>query len=402
MKYILSLLLIFNFLFSNSQCDPTALITLQTRASQTDTNIGWELKKHYSFYNPTCVSQNILLVHLVGSYDSPFSTLLFPSIAANKGFHVVSLKYPNGTAAQSACGNSSDPNCYENFRKEIIEGIDYSTDVSVDTNDCINNRLLKLLQYLEANNPGQNWGNYYSGNTILWNKIIVSGHSQGGGHAALIAKNQPLKRVLMFASPNDFSTFFNAPAPWTNQVSVTSNSEYYGFNNLHDDVVNFSDQFATWSNLGMPSFGDTVNVLTTSSPYSNSHQLYTIFDTSGVGGNHSAVVYDSKTPLDAFGQPLFQPVWEYMLGDYLAGIEEVQNGFFTVLPNPVENEFTITFADATPKKQMEVIDLLGNTVLTKEVSENEKVSVSHLKSGVYFVRIMDAYSNVYSAKIIKK
>lgn len=162
-----------------SQCDPNSLITIQTRASVTDANISWELKKHYSFYNPTCPPQNTLVVHLVGSYDNPSSTLLFPSVAANKGFHVVSLKYPNGTAAQSACGGSSDPNCYSNFRKEIIEGFDYSTDVNVDTIDCINNRLLKLLQYLELNNPGQNWSNYFSGNTILWNSINISHLKKG-------------------------------------------------------------------------------------------------------------------------------------------------------------------------------------------------------------------------------
>lgn len=172
----------------NQSCIESSLVIQQIRAKDTDSNIDWEINKHYTYYNPTCVQRNILVVHLVGSYDNPSNNLMFPSYVANNGFHVVSLKYPDSTAAQTACNNSTDIDCYEKFRREIIEGGDFHPDITVDVPNAINNRLIKLLMYLDTNNPNENWGNYYSGSTINWNKIIVLGHSQGVGPAAYIAK----------------------------------------------------------------------------------------------------------------------------------------------------------------------------------------------------------------------
>jgi pimeloyl-ACP methyl ester carboxylesterase len=43
-------------------------------------------------------------------------------------------------------------------------------------------------------------------------RMILAGHSQGGGHAAFIAMRHEVARVLMFGSPKDFSTRFNQPA----------------------------------------------------------------------------------------------------------------------------------------------------------------------------------------------
>lgn len=152
--------------FSNAQCDSSSMQLIQVRASDTDPNISWELARHHVFINEDCNPQNKLLVHMVGSYDNPTSTLKFPAIAANNGFHVVSLRYPNSVAAQTACAGNSDSTCYLKFRKEILEGIDYSTEVDVDTIDCVYNRLIKLLKYLDTNYPSQNWGQFYSGDEV--------------------------------------------------------------------------------------------------------------------------------------------------------------------------------------------------------------------------------------------
>lgn len=405
---LVSIFLIYSAM--NAQmCNPDSLITTQIRASNTDSNISWELYEHYSFYNPTCVSKNTLLVHLVGSYDNPSSTTLFPELAANNGFHVVSLKYPNSTAAQSACGNSSDPNCYLNFRKEIIEGVDYSTETSVDSSDCINNRLIKLLQYLDDNNSGENWNNYFSGNTTGWNNIIISGHSQGGGHAAVIAINKPVKRVLMFASPNDYSTFFNAPATWTTTTHLANDSAYYGFNNLNDDVVDFSGQFETWNNLGMTAFGNSINVETSTSPYLNSHQLYTSYDTTGIGGNHSVMILDSKTPLDNFGKPLFEPVWKHMLGIYEAssfvspgniGVEQI-----IAYPNPFENSFFIQLNTRLKEQYtLQIFDVLGQLKLATTINGEKVIEFegSTFEKGFYIVQLTSSSKVVTTTTLIKK
>ncbi len=295
-------------------CDPSSLIEQRVRAHDTDPNIAWELYRHISFYNPSCQSQNTLVVHLVGSFDKPASTSLFPKLAANNGFDVISLKYPNQIAAKNVCANSSDLDCYLNFRKEIIEGKDYSDNTSVDVTNSINNRLLKLLQYLAPNYPEQNWSKYFQGDNINWQQIIISGHSQGGGHAAVIAMTNKVKRVLMFAAPNDYSDYYHAPAAWTSLPHSTPNSAYFAFNNLNDKVVKPSQQFAIWQNLGLATFGQLVNVDNTKAPFANTHQLSTSYQTTGIGANHSAVILDSRTPLDKKMQPVFLQVWKYMLG----------------------------------------------------------------------------------------
>jgi hypothetical protein len=321
---------------------------------------------------------------LGGSYGKPGNYLLFPELAGNNGFNVINLHYPNGTASKTACGTSSDTNCFVKFRNEIIEGVDYSTHVSVDSSNCIYNRVIKLLQYLHTNNPSQNWNSFFIGNTVNWNKVIISGHSQGGGHAALIGVTKPLKRVIMFASPNDYNNNLNMPAPWTSSTKVTSDSSYYGFAHLYDNIVNSSEQFQIWNNLSLPTFGDTTNIDQVSFPYSNSRQLYTKLIDSGAS-NHSLMILDKDTPIVA-GKPLFEPVWKYLLAiENLVSISEVENGIqFHLYPNPAQHKL---FIDCSFEiKKLTILGISGAFVFQQFVTTNT-IDIQGLKPGIYFLTI---------------
>jgi len=272
---------------------------------------------HQIFYNPTSTPQNTLLVHLVGSGDTTGSTLLFPTLAANSGLHCINLDYRNGVSGQAACADVPNPDCHLNWRKEIIEGFNYSPDIIVSQSSSINNRLLKLLQYLNSNTPNQNWGQYFSGNSILWNKIIVSGHSQGGGHAAVIGITQPVKRVLMFGSPNDYIDTLNLNAPWSSLPHVVSDSNYYSFNALYDEIVNYWKQYNHSQSLGQSTYGDTVLVDNSLYPFNNTRQLYTIQEAPGgfpIELTHDIMIRDYETPINGLGEAEFACVWTYMLG----------------------------------------------------------------------------------------
>ena len=368
-KLLLPILFVFLYSLSQAQtCDPDSLQTIITRASQTDPNISFELKQHYSYYNPTCVSRNTLLLHLGGSFGKPGNYQLFPELAGNNGFNVINLHYPNGTASKTACGPSTETPCFVKFRKEILEGIDYSTTVSVDSNNCIYNRVIKLLKYLHANHPTQNWNSFYSGNTVNWNKVIVSGHSQGGGHAALIGVTKPLKRVIMFASPNDYNNTLNIAAPWTSSTKITADSLYYGFANLYDDVVNSSEQFRIWNNLGMPTYGDTTNVDGAMSPYSYSRQLYSqLVDLTN--SEHSSMILDAETPIVA-GVPVYEPVWKYLLGiNNLVSISENEFGInFKIYPNPAQNQLFIDYKSNIDK--LRIIGVSGIIIYSQKQYTN--------------------------------
>jgi hypothetical protein len=89
------------------------------------------------------------MVYLVGTGANPSGTLYFPKLAANNGFHVVSLKYPNSLSAQVPCRTCPDEDCYEDFRKEILEGIDYSSACKCRCHQ------LRLQQVAEINDLSQ-------------------------------------------------------------------------------------------------------------------------------------------------------------------------------------------------------------------------------------------------------
>lgn len=384
------------FLFSASSafsqgCDSLLLNIVEVRANDTDNNIPWELSRHYTFFNPDCVPKNKLLVHLVGTIDNPSSTQLFTSLAANHGFHVLSLKYKNNLSAQTACNSSTDVDCHFKFRREIIEGVDYSPEVEVDSVNAIYNRLLRLLHYMDSNYPTQNWGQYFSGNNINWNKIIVSGHSQGGGHAAVIGITQPLIRVLMFASPNDYSNHFNQVAPWTNLPHVAADSAYYSFNNINDLVSEYNTQYTAALNIGVGLFGDTVSVDNTAYPYQLSHNLYTSIDSSGFTVNHGMVVIDNNVPLDSNGKPIFEEVWKYMLGIDcpLSGTPDFQTSdYFTLFPNPTDTYVNVVVNNDYIGEEIFIYDTamkLQKRIFIEQTTSG--ICIQSLANGLYFVKI---------------
>ncbi len=355
-------------------------------AHQTEPGISTESDNHVTFYNPTSNHCGQLLIHLPGTSDSPNSTLLFPSMAANMGFHAFNLKYPNSSgSAYSACNSSSDPSCYLNFRKEVLQGIDFSTEANVDSVNSIYNRIIRLIEYLDLNFPSEDWGQFIFGGQLIWNKVVLSGHSQGGGHAAVAAIDHAVKRVLMFASPNDYSNTFSAPANWTNMSKATADSCFFGFASVHDELIgDIFWQTEAWAAMGLDAFGDTTNVDHANSPYSNSRQLYTSYDTTGIFGDHSVMLLDFKTPVDATGEPLFKPVWQYMLGSCsTTGIVEPDESSLSLYPNP-SSEHLIIEADYTTYS---IVDLSGKVITSGRAPQNKIIDTTHLDNGIYLIRI---------------
>ena len=366
-------------------CDTNALIIDQVRASDTDSNIPVELPRHYTFFNPDCTPRNTLLVHMVGTFAAPYQSVLFPKHAANNGFHVLSLKYINDEAAQTACGNSNDIDCHYKFRKEIIDGEDLSTETAVDSVNNIQNRLIRLLQYMESNNPTQNWGQYFTGDSIHWVQVMLSGHSQGGGHAAMMAIERSVKRVIMFASPNDYSINFTQVASWTNLPHVTAGSAYFSFNNSNDLVAEYAWQYGAAQNLGVQ--GDSIDVFNNDCPFNSSHNLYLSTDFGSFGSSHGSVVHDSNVPTDGNGEPLYKNVWSYLLGiDCLPLKVSEENMEINVYPNPGESELHIQ--SETIVRNLTIANMLGAIILNNTVSAKDfHVDLSNVLPGSYILQL---------------
>jgi pimeloyl-ACP methyl ester carboxylesterase len=152
-----------------------------------------------------------------------------------------------------------------------------------------------LLLYLNSQHPNEGWLNYLNGNAPKWSSLVVAGHSQGGGEAALIAKKHQVARVVMFAAPVDYSNTLMTFAPWLSAPHATSTENYYGFvhvNDLYAEAV-----ITVWGLLGMNIYGERVLVDGELPPYNQSHQLMTATTPTATGQNsyHSSVAVDNSS-----------------------------------------------------------------------------------------------------------
>jgi len=277
--------------------------------------------------SPAVTASGKLLVFLPGTQGVPTQYRYLLRAGANRGFHAVGLNYVNRQAMGGLCQGSSDPDCFWNARRVVIFGglPPVSNQTPVATADSIFNRLYKLLGYMHSNYPSEGWGQFIkSDSTVNWSKVILAGHSQGGGHVGVLAKTVLLSRAVYFSSPEDWRGFFGpgSPANWSAKTNVTPASRQYGFGADLDTFVPNSHAIAHWDNLQLskPNSGPVL-VDNSSAPFGNSHQLHTAlnFNPASQAGSdnlsqHGITVLDTATPLDGSGKPLFDSigVWAYL------------------------------------------------------------------------------------------
>lgn len=303
----------------------------QIYATQTDANItaapGAGEAPHVVINpSPLVTPQGQLVVFLPGTQGRPTQYAYILRAAASLGFYAVGLNYPNQTAMGSLCRNSADSNCYWTARNEVLWGnvppVPGQSDVTEA--DSIVNRLNKLLVWMNATYPDEGWGQFLGNDdTVDWGKVVVAGHSQGGGYAGVLAKEVLLSRAVYFSSPDDWNELANQPANWTSKPNVTPPDRQYGFGSDADSLVPNSHAVAHWDSLGLyrPAAGPVL-VDNAGPPFSGSHQLITSLaynpaSTAPTVGlkNHGITVVDTSTPVDGAGKPLFavNGVWSYLL-----------------------------------------------------------------------------------------
>ncbi|CAG5082411.1 BPSS1187 family protein [Parvicella tangerina] len=334
---------------------------------------------------PNTTPLNKLFVFFGGTGSKTMFLQRISNKASDLGYHVINLAYPNSVPALF-CSNSSDLMCFDNFREELFYGTPVSSIVSIDSLNSLNTRLKNLLNYLSVTYPSDNWNQYISQDSIHWNKIAVGGHSQGAGHAAYCAKKNNVDRVLMFSGANDFSDYYNSPANWITGSSLTDASRFYAFLNLFDEAAGFADQYQNLIGFGMTQTTDTIRVDNVSSPYNNSQCLYTTSNAQPPQTNkfHGSTVVDPRTPLDSNGNPIFDPVWDYMLTSAtVLGLNETsQVNQTAAYPNPTNG--LVRLKVDTQIEDNFIIDINGRHLGSLKIIDNE-LDISHLPNATYFV-----------------
>jgi len=284
----------------------------------TDTAINLALDSHYAL-NPanTVTWANKLFVFLPGTGAIAQNYRLILRTGAARGYHTIGLTYPNDEAIGTLCSTDADLDCHGKAREEVITGVSLSDKVDVNVTNSIVNRLIKLLTYLNRQHPNEGWGQFLIAGQPAWQKITMSGHSQGAGHAGLMSKLYVMDRALYFSSPGDWRSSTQQPASWiTARVNTTSAARQYGFTHLRDTLVPYATRIVPiWNALGMDALGAPVSVDLLGPPYNNTRHLTTNADPAtfpAVSPTHNAPVVDASTPRAMDGTPLFTPVWIYL------------------------------------------------------------------------------------------
>ncbi|NOT47494.1 MAG: hypothetical protein HOP17_07060, partial [Acidobacteria bacterium] len=350
----------------------------------TDPSISTNLNNHYVSINRGLTPKNQLFVFLPGTGGVAINQREINHTAADLGFHAANLTYPNDEAVNSLCGGfSTDLDCYGNVRLETKDGTDRTALVTVNRANSIENRLIKVLIYLRDQFPADNWGQFLIDNTTInWSKIVVSGHSQGGGHAGIIGRYHSVVRVIMFAAM-DFNGATQSPANWialpNSTPNASSTDKFWAFSHQQDEQVNFSIlSTRIWPAYGLPPFGSILNVDGASPPYGNTHSL----TSDRVCDNfHGCVVVDARLVREN-GIPVYKPVWEYLLSNTvsplgLTSIEFLRAG--SAVSRPPVGISTKYFR---VRLQGSGFDANSRVLVNGIEMETEIVNVNELRSGL--------------------
>jgi len=282
----------------------------------TDPAINVSLADHYVWLDTTARGNPKLLVFMPGTNNVPSSWTRLGREAARLGYHVIGLSYQNTVEVIGVCTGSPDPDCSGNMRREILDGSDVSGLVTVTWANSIDNRVAKLLAYLDGHYPAEGWSRFLNADsTPKWSQIAVAGQSQGAGQAALIGKLRLVDRVVMFSGPPDLRVPGEVDA-WV-AIGKTPAAKYFALFHQHDHVVvGIRTNLAGFDLLR---FGDPVVVEHSESPYGETHILTTdLRPTLGCDrpNPHQSTAKNNNTPLTATpdSTPLLRDAWRYLLG----------------------------------------------------------------------------------------
>lgn len=271
---------------------------------------------HEAYKDPNVTPRNKLMVFLPGTGVGPNVYKFFPETAAQNGFHVINLMYVNSFEFIGMAVTNNCDACYFETRMEILTGENLSNYETVDRNNSIEHRLIKALVYLQSNYPSENWTQFLNGSNILWNSVVIVGHSQGAGQAGFIAKQYAVDRAIMFDS-GDWYDLENRPATWISTPGATPARQFFGAAHTNDPLFPNPHQLPAWTAFGLTNFGPAIFAEDITDPqFNGSRMLRTAVDprnNTGETAYHGAMVRDEHVPLNAFDVPIFRSLWEYML-----------------------------------------------------------------------------------------
>jgi hypothetical protein len=210
--------------------------------------------------------------------------------------------YDNGVSVPVTCGPQADPACSDRFREKRIFGDGVSSEIDDLPAESVVNRLVKLLEYLDANFSNEGWGQYLDHGQPKWSQIAVSGHSQGGGVAAYIAKKRLVYRVINLSGAWDRVETTKQWAQWILSPSATPMDRWYCA--YHAKESRADAMKLAYAALKVPP--DHIRVLTLEPDPANKMPK-------GADVYHVSMSATGVTPLDGKGKPAYAADWAFLL-----------------------------------------------------------------------------------------
>jgi dienelactone hydrolase len=276
------------------------LVTYRVTPSDTDPAIRRFNQPHYIVFDSSRARSADLLVFMTGTGGNPDAVSDFLKVAAGQGYRVIALAYNDVPSVVAICTQDPDPGCSAKVRQKRIFG-DNITDLIDDSPaESIVNRLVKLLVKLDHDHPSDGWSQYLVADTPRWERIVVSGHSQGAGMAAYIAQRNRVARVVLFSSPWDFYGRNRQIAPWVLDGPRATPSDLW-FGAYHEKENTASLIRREYEALRIPAAHVRVFRL------EPAHLM-------GPNPYHVSMVGNRVTPRDGVGAPAYAEAWRFLVG----------------------------------------------------------------------------------------
>ena len=245
-----------------------------------------------------------LLLFLPATRAVPVDYRRFLDSAGDAGYHVLALDYGNrGRSVAQTCAR--DAACYSDLQANRFDGSHPTGYSSTAPGDSILARLRHALRTLDERDPHGGWNRFFDGDRIRWGRIVLAGHSQGGGESAFIAHGHLVQGVLLFGSPVESDQ--GVTAAWMARPGVTPVSRYYALDSRRDM---YADRITgSWAALHLPGRPRSIGV---EPPARLPHQLVTDRALGTPQESHSLFITD-RGPRGDRDAPVFRDVWLAML-----------------------------------------------------------------------------------------
>lgn len=168
-----------------------------------------------------------LVVFLPATSGKPADSIALLKVVAGQGYPVIGLEYNSFPPGVRFCQESTDLDCFAAFREMRSTGGGRNAPVANSEAESIVRRLVAMLAYLARTRPEGGWSGYLEGDQPRWDRLVLSGLSQGAGMAAYLAKRHVVSRVVLFSSPWDYTGPNREPAPWLSTPSATPMASWH-------------------------------------------------------------------------------------------------------------------------------------------------------------------------------